>query len=190
MQSFRNRLQEELEWRRQRNPRYSLRAFALMLGADHSTLSQILRGARRVPVSQIPTWGRRLGMTSDETAIHVVAEQLAHGTASMHQESLRQWVSEAIYIVTEPAHWEILRLSREPGFQADSRWVAEQAGIGVDRVNMAFDRLLRLGLVEAKSPGEWRDLTGLERETGCEFRKLAIQRLKERAAEADVDLGL
>src|SRR5271168_1005637 len=44
---FRAKLAEQFEARRERNPRYSLRAFAAFLGADHSTLSRILRGARR-----------------------------------------------------------------------------------------------------------------------------------------------
>jgi transcriptional regulator with XRE-family HTH domain len=39
-------LQTELDRRRARNPRYSLRAFAQQLGVDHSTLSQWMRGRR------------------------------------------------------------------------------------------------------------------------------------------------
>jgi len=37
-------LQREFETRRKQNPRYSVRALALLLKTDHSTLAQILRG--------------------------------------------------------------------------------------------------------------------------------------------------
>lgn len=43
---FRARLRQEFESRRRKNPRYSLRALAMFLNTDHSTLAQILRGAR------------------------------------------------------------------------------------------------------------------------------------------------
>lgn len=55
--SFREVLQEELIRRRARNPRYSLRAFARALALDHSSLSQLLRGRRRVTTRAI----RRIG---------------------------------------------------------------------------------------------------------------------------------
>jgi hypothetical protein len=41
-------LEAELSRRRARNPRYSLGAFAHSLGLDHSTLSQNLRGERKL----------------------------------------------------------------------------------------------------------------------------------------------
>jgi transcriptional regulator with XRE-family HTH domain len=46
--TFRTVLQTERERRRAVNPRYSLRSFARDLSVDHSTLSQILRGKRRL----------------------------------------------------------------------------------------------------------------------------------------------
>ncbi|HEY6305853.1 MAG TPA: hypothetical protein VI488_05250 [Candidatus Angelobacter sp.] len=50
---FRQRLEQEFKVRREKNARYSLRAFAAPLGTDHSTLSQILRAGRRVPGRQL-----------------------------------------------------------------------------------------------------------------------------------------
>jgi hypothetical protein len=38
-------------------------------------------------------------------------------------------------------------------FRADCRWIAQQIGAEVDDVNMAFSRLLRLGLLEVRSAG-------------------------------------
>jgi transcriptional regulator with XRE-family HTH domain len=187
--SFKERLDQEFSRRQARNPRYSLRGFARLLGTDHSTLSQILRGARRPPVSQIRTWAEKLGITREEAAIYVAAERIPHA-ARETQEGLRQWILQATCLVTDPTHREILRLTHEPEFQADSRWIAEQAGVGIDQVNMAFDRLLRMGLVEAGPSRKWRDVAGLGNLTCAEFRKLAIARVEEMAAAARVDLHL
>ncbi|MGZ8853044.1 MAG: helix-turn-helix domain-containing protein, partial [Thermoanaerobaculia bacterium] len=50
------------------NPRYSLRAFARSLQIDHSTLSQIVRGRRRVTTRAIRSLGVRLRMTPMQVA--------------------------------------------------------------------------------------------------------------------------
>ena len=81
-------------------------------------------------------------------------------------------------MVTDRTHFEILRLLRLPGFNPQSRWIAEQAGVPIDQVNIALQRLLRLGLV-AMRPGEpWRDLTGLAELSVDSFRRLALARLR------------
>ena len=68
---FRDRLEQEFAARPEKNSRYSLRAFATFLGANHSTLSQILKGSRRVPASSIRSWARKLGMSREEAAVYV-----------------------------------------------------------------------------------------------------------------------
>ena len=102
---FRERLQREFENRKKKNPRYSLRALAAFLGADHSTLSQILRGERRVPVSRIRSWAGKLGIGSDEAAVYIAAEHAPDAPTAARQHHLRQWTAEAMSVVNEPVHW-------------------------------------------------------------------------------------
>ena len=59
---FREKLEQEFAARRARNARYSIRAFAASLGAEHSTLAQILRGTRRIPAASIRSWAKAMGM--------------------------------------------------------------------------------------------------------------------------------
>ena len=73
------------------------------------------------------------------------------------QAQLVHWTAEAMAVLHAPVHAEIVRLSREPRFQPDCRWLARQTGVSVDEVNLALTRLLRLGLVD----GKWRDSTRL-----------------------------
>src|SRR3954471_19624664 len=72
---FRAFLGARLRAARKRNPRFSLRAFARRLGVDHSTLSQILRGKRRLTARQAALMGKRLGLAAE--AIQDYARALA-----------------------------------------------------------------------------------------------------------------
>jgi hypothetical protein len=179
---FRRKLEQEFAARREKNPRYSLRAFAAFLETDHSSLAQMLAGKRRVPVRQIRLWAKKLGMSSEEASAYMAAEHVPDGDTAQRLEHLRHWTAEALAIVTEPAHWEIIRLSRAPGFRSDSRWVAREAGLTVDQVNLALSRLLRLRLLEAGPSGTWTALTDATAER--QFRKIALARVREKAKES------
>ena len=186
---FAERLSEEFATRKRSNQRYSLRAFAAFLACDHSTLSQVLRGTRRSTVAQIRAWGRKLGITPAEIAVYLAAEQVPDDATAGRQAMLRHWTAEAMAVVRDRAHFEILRLCRADGFRPDCRWIAKRAGVGVDQVNVALARLLRLGLIEMSADGVWRDRTGLARWSERGFRTLALERVREKAAEDRVKFG-
>src|SRR5436305_933309 len=189
MQRFRDRLQSEFEMRRKNNPRHSLRAFAAFLGTDHSSLSQILNSRRPAPAGRMRAWAQKLGISPEEAAVYIAAEHVPGPATAERQNQLRHWTAEAAAIVSEPAHWQILRLLRTPEFRPDCRWIAEQAGVTVDAVNIAFTRLLGLRLVEAGPGGEWKDLIGIPHLTERQFRKLALSRIRHKAAEFHIELS-
>jgi transcriptional regulator with XRE-family HTH domain len=177
-------LREALRSRQEKNSRYSLRAFAAFLEVDHSTLSQILRRQRPPCASFIRSCARKLRLTSEEAAIYIAAEHVPTKEITHRLEQLRHWTAEALAIVRERSHWQIVRLCREPKFRPDTRRIAKQAGVTVDEVNMAFSRLLRLDLLQSTADGAWKELTGLARFSERDFRKLALARVREKAAAA------
>jgi|HubBroStandDraft_3_1064219.scaffolds.fasta_scaffold106307_2 hypothetical protein len=180
---FCERLRNEFELRRKRNSRYSIRAFAVFLRTDHSTLSQILRCARRMPVNRIATWAKKLGMGGEEITFYMAAESVPDGVAHARHEQLRHWTAEAASIAWEAIHLQILELSCRPNFRADCRWIAGQLNVSVDEVNIAFSRLLRLRLIAANGQNSWTDLTGIPQLTEREFLAMALARVRERAVE-------
>ena len=125
--NLRAALRTEFSARRQRNARYSLRAFARFLGVDHATLSQILRGRRSLSPRMATRLGRRLGLAPALVA-----------------EARQQQTAEAV-----------LRLTRSPAFQPNSRWIATRTGLPLDAVNSALDRLLRHGDLVMESAARW-----------------------------------
>jgi transcriptional regulator with XRE-family HTH domain len=120
-------LAAELERRRQRNSRYSLRAFARSMGFHHSTLSRILRRRQRVTARMADALGRRLGLARRD-----VAEACAYGSGR-----------------------RILNLVGHPDFRPQSRWLAVMAGIPLDDVNLVLQRLLQSGRLAMVNRVTW-----------------------------------
>ena len=73
-------------------------------------------------------------------------------------------------------------------FKSDCRWVAGQLGINVDQVNIALSRLLRLRLMEIGPGGKWKAIATPGYRTENEFRRSALIRIRELAAEDGVAL--
>jgi transcriptional regulator with XRE-family HTH domain len=174
--TFRERQEQEFAARRAVNGRYSLRAFAGLLGVDHATLSQILRGRRSVPLERIGLWARKLKLSDEEAAVYAAVARVLDEQARVSQEALRHWASEMLSLLSDRVHCEILRLTHAKNFKSDSRWIAEQTGVGVDDVNIALSRLLRLGLLETTAAG-WKDKTGLADITAQSFRRYIAERI-------------
>jgi transcriptional regulator with XRE-family HTH domain len=125
--SIRALLQAELDRRRLANRRYSLRAFARSLAVDHSTLSQILRGKRRLTARNVHVFGRHLRLAARDI------EELA---ALEHESAVLDAVGR-------------------PAFRPDSRWLASVTGIPLDAVNFTLQRLLRKRKLTMASREQW-----------------------------------
>jgi transcriptional regulator with XRE-family HTH domain len=175
---LRTRLREELARRRSVNRRYSLRAFGAFLDVDHSTLSQILRGRRPIPIGALGTWAARLGLGPQETEIYRAVAMAENPAALKRRVQEHHWLGEAAEILGRPAHWRLLALLREPDFRADMRWVAARLELGADELNDAFARLLRLGLLRVEADGTWRDATGLPVPSEQAVKELALARAR------------
>jgi transcriptional regulator with XRE-family HTH domain len=182
---FRERLTREFAARKQANPRYSLRAFAAFLGTDHSTLSKVMRGSRRATAAQVRGIDRKLGMSPEEITVHLAAEHVPNASTAQRHAQLRHWTAEALALVSGSLDWQIVQMCRVPGFRPDSRRIAAAADASVDEVNVALARLLRLGLID----GRWRAGTALAALPETEFRKLALARIRQKAAEDQVTFG-
>jgi transcriptional regulator with XRE-family HTH domain len=126
--TFRALLVAELERRRAANARYSLRSFARDLGVDHSTLSQILRGKRRLTARTVRALGRKLRLAAPQIGELCALE------------------NEAV----------VLTALDRTNFQADSRWIATMVGIPLDEVNVAIQRLLRKRIVAMTARARWQ----------------------------------
>lgn len=121
-------LRAEFERRRAANPRYSLRRFAQTLGTSHSSLSRLYRGAQRPRAATIAALGPRLGLTP-----LVIADAIRR----LQVDRLRD-------------------AAASPTFRADARWLAAQANLSLDEVQLALHEALRTGRLTMATAGRWQ----------------------------------
>lgn len=176
---FRLFLQAELARRCSANVQYSLRSFAIFLGLNHSTLSQLLRGKRALTNRTIESLGLKLGLNQTEIENYKANENLAAFRTSATSRQIRQLTVDTVNLLSDPAHRAILELTRLGEFQPDSRWIARVLNSDVDEVNVAISRLTRLGLLEMQDHNRWVDRSGVEQLGQDAFANLIVQRLSE-----------
>jgi uncharacterized protein (TIGR02147 family) len=178
---FRLFLQSELARRCSSNPQYSLRSFALQLGINHSTLSQLLRGKRVMTPRMVESLGERLGLRAEE--IDAFVERERQTQVRSYSNEIRLLTLDTLALVSDGVHQSILELTHMEGFIPDSRWIARTLDLTTDEVNMALSRLTRLGLLEMAGADRWVDRSGVD-ESGADgygdaFAQQVIRRLSE-----------
>ena len=173
--SFRLRLQSELAERCASNPQYSLRSFALHLDVDHSTLSQLLRGKRKLTEASIRKLGSALKLGADEVEPYLAHHRWWPAPDPGVDEATRL-TRDAAEMIADWYHYAILELTRLDSFRADSSWVARVLGISTDEVNVALVRLCHLGLL-AMEGDRWVDRSEGLVVSMDDFTQAAIERL-------------
>jgi plasmid maintenance system antidote protein VapI/DNA-binding MarR family transcriptional regulator len=167
-------LQREFMGRCRKNPRYSIRAFARALKINHSTLSKLIRGKRRITKSTLLQLGPHLGLSAKEIE-HFVSRLNSEEVAAMnyHQLSL-----DLYQIIADWYHYAIFELITLKDFQPNHRWIAKKLQITPTEVTSAVDRLTRVGLIEIKNHRKWIQKTPLITTVGNEFTAAAFRELQ------------
>lgn len=152
--NFRLFLQTELVRRCERNPNYSLRSFAKALGISSSALSSILNGKRPLTEKTTIRLGTALGLGAGEIKEFREAESFRKADG---EESTQQLALDTFACISEWYHFAILELIRTKSFKPEAGAIARAFGLTVGEVNIAVERLKRLGLLEITPEGKWID---------------------------------
>lgn len=148
---FRQYLQDELARRCQKNPGYSLRAFARSLKMDPTTLGRILKGQR--PLGKLVTQrlGTRLGLDPVQVSQFLPSAQAG---AVLRYEPLKL---DQFRMIADWYHYALLELLRVDGAPADPRGIAKALGITPAEAHIALERLERMGLIRKSESGQWQE---------------------------------
>jgi len=152
-------LSREYAARKQRNPRYSGRAFARLLGFSSGRVCEWLSGKRSVgpkaavriasslgyTPAQTTQWMRAVGAQAERRRLSRPVRALARSAQA--QTSWRTLSEEQVELVGDPMHLALLHLVDTPDFQIDPKWMAARLGVTPTEARRAWDRLSRLGLV-------------------------------------------
>lgn len=162
--SYRNLLNEELQYRIKRNPSYSLRAYARDLGLSHSSLSRVLTGAQGLSLKKAAFMAKALALSPTEQAEFETLVQSECARSKIMRDFAQQKVKESGQAVTELSteyfkivsdwyHFAIAELTEVRGFKSNPKWIANRLAISVIEASEAIERLLKLELIEETQSG-------------------------------------
>ena len=143
---FRLWLQSQFSLRCQKNPRYSLRAFARTLSLEAATVSQLLSG-KRAP--------SRKALVKICDSLSATPRDLKHLGAlvsdDVADDEFYQLSVDTFAVLSDWYYFAILELTFTSQFRSDSKWIARELGMSVQEVKNAIERLKRLGLLAEKN---------------------------------------
>lgn len=182
---FKDYLQEQLNSRVQKNPNYSMRAFAKHLQLDSSHLSKILRSERPLSPTLIESLGVKLGLTTD------MIEDYKRGTPQPYQrklhlipkEKISQLAIQQFQMLSEWQHTAILELIAHTEFQPKTEWIAQQLNIPLATAESSIRRLVECGALFISEAGRWIKTSP---ETVTESMDTEIQHLAQKRLLKDL----
>lgn len=145
--SFRSYLEGELVDRCKKNPHYSLRAFANFLEIDHSTLSQIIRGKRKISSQMQERLAEKLCLGPEQLAAFDPTKNYSQLTLDLFE------------ITSEWYYFAIMELLTVKGFKSNPKWIAKALGLKESEIETALLRLTRIGFIEIDESGNYRDIS-------------------------------
>ncbi len=183
---FRLYLQQELVGRCQKNPSYSLRAFARTLNVSSSALSAMLNGKRPITSTSVEKLGLALGLSPKEITRYKIITKENMGTgAESSAEEFQQITLDRFAIISDWYHYAILELIRVRDFEPSVAWISKSLGITKSEANIAVERLQRVGLLEITKDGKWIDRTAEGKATNIQgdLTSAASRKLQKQVLE-------
>lgn len=140
-------LHDTFRKKRNKNSRYSLRAFARDLGLPASQLSEILSG-KSVPgsiVSRNIVESLKLGKREKLTIESMITE---HRKLQKEYRGARELQEDELVLISEWQHYAIFCMMSLDVFKSNPDWIAARLGLKKETVTQALSRLQRLGLLK------------------------------------------
>jgi len=180
---FLDKLNEEFQKRRNKNGRYSLRAYARFLGIDPSTLSKILHKKRPMPLTDALRIGKKLKLSPCEYQnffFSVVSSRCMGDLRELEQKPGHQLTEELHFkIIVEWEYYAVLNLMSTCDFMADATWIAERLGISEVKAAEVWNDLLKANLITKKEGSYQRTHKSIETTDDIMSYALQLAHLKE-----------
>lgn len=174
----------EFKARSQRNPRYSLRAFARSLGISHTILSLVLSGKRPLSRQTATRIAERLELPSAQAQAFITPS--LRRTATNRDADYELIELETFSLISDWVHYALLSLLETRGAKDNPKWMARRLGISEDHVETCWQRLIHLDLIK-KNNGRWKQ-TGkpikIENQVSTEITRKFHRGLLEKAMDS------
>jgi uncharacterized protein (TIGR02147 family) len=181
--SYSEWLRVELLARCQKNPRYSLRAFAKHLDVSPSFLSRVMAGKRQLTQKTGEQIARRIAKSPGELEdfLKILGKSKTLSAETHEQVSARVLSEDVFHVISDWYHYAITELVFLPGFKNNPKWISEKLGITPVQARKAVDRLTRLGILRNQKGKTVKVVKDLK--TTSEIASFAIRRFNKQVLE-------
>ncbi|WII71549.1 DUF4423 domain-containing protein [Bdellovibrio sp. 22V] len=130
-----------IEHKKQKNPRFSQRAFANQIGLTSTTLNEILKGKRRISAKTMAKL--KAAFAQNEELLQLLDNQNYTSFSTFHVDTsaLRAPLSSWFHIA-------ILELMQTENFCEDPAWIAKRLGISIAETTQALEDLLKIEAIK------------------------------------------
>lgn len=142
---IRDFLKTELARRCQKNPNYSMRAFASHLELSPAFLSKLLRGERTFTAKTVGLIAEKLSLSPQQTEYY--RRKTSKRSIAVKDLAFEQMSMDHFQLLADWYHFAILELVTLESFQPSAAWIADQLGLNVHIAEDAIQRLNRLGYI-------------------------------------------
>ena len=166
-----------------RNPLFSLRAFARQLHLSPSSISEILRGKRRVSKKSAARILDGLHVNPDQAAnwLSNFPEKHTRKRFPAAESKYEQLDMDQYQAIAEWYHFALLSLLDTSDFRSSPRWIARRLRITEVQARKAIERLVRLRLIKKK--GRILSTTGQKFITSDNISNLSLKKAHSRNLE-------
>lgn len=177
-------LERELRKRTKKNPRFSLRRFASVIGVSHTSLSLFLAGKRPLSAKAAKLVIEKLELSPTEAEFFLNA----HPKRRLQNKVAAYTVIDpkTLEAISSWLHYAILSLLELPDVEMNPSWIAKRLGVSPAEASQALHQILKIGLIEEVG-GQWRQ-TGrpikVDNMTSTDLTKRFHQQLLEKALES------
>ncbi|MFM6930211.1 MAG: DUF4423 domain-containing protein [Bdellovibrio sp.] len=152
----------DYEKKRQRNSRFSRRAYGKLLGISSGRLTEILSGKSPLTNKKAQSIVRKLDLDSLEQ--HYFLRLVSRENASREDRRRKQRVTTAKQLLIEEfaliSDWEyfsLMSLIETSEFKSDKKWISKKLAITPDRTEEVIACLLKLNLIHVDDKGEFKN---------------------------------
>lgn len=205
--TYRFFITREFDRRCQKNPSYSLRAFARDLEISVSSLSEILRVQAGLSARAAVRLVAKLRLSEVEAEYFKALVEAEHSRSIIkkkqaklrlqvlqEQQNFRGFDQEKAKFISDWYYSAILELTELDGFESNEKWIAKKLGMSLEQTQLALQRLFQFELLDTVN-GRWvqtHKQLCFESDVVCnEFKKHHLQMLeKAKTAITDLDMDV
>ena len=153
------KLKDVLSKRQQKNPHYSLRAYARHLRINPGTLSKVLNGERKLSSKSAETVMTALNLGTQEKALFMESledKKLLIDNIKIKNSKSSYIVSETNYkIIAEWEHFVVLDLFDLNSFDPTTENIQKKLGLSKLRAEVVLENLIKSGLIDIDHDGKF-----------------------------------